>query len=197
MFEYYYSLGNERSLKKVCEKFKISPTTANRYSSAHDWQERIKELEDRAIAKVKENLIEDIAELKTRYRSIIQDTIDTFIDRLGRGAVVLSDIADLERLVKLDLLLLGEATEKIDNKYEFTVTEVIGRVKADGEVIEVDPQTVSMEPKPLPPPPLKDTKEIELDGEELEIDLSAIRSEPTKEKPLTVRKPARASDITR
>ncbi len=40
-FEYYYSLGTERSFKLVESKFKVSNMSVARWSKEFNWQERI------------------------------------------------------------------------------------------------------------------------------------------------------------
>jgi len=179
MFEYYYSLGDKRTLKDVAKKFKVSKSTVLRYSSAFDWVQRVTDIESKAIDKLKDELVEDSTKIKRRYRLMIQKTIDTFVDRLNRGLVVVSDIVDLEKLVKLDMLLLGEATEKIDNKYEFLITEVkgrVGKVGDGGEVIEVEEVEIPKELKESGEEKIKEDENntVVIDGEEIDIDLSSI-----------------------
>ena len=40
-FEHYYSLGDDRNLTKVSQKFNMSPATITKWSSKFDWGERV------------------------------------------------------------------------------------------------------------------------------------------------------------
>ena len=42
-FEYYYSLGDKRTLKKVCIKFNVSAQSTSAWVRKFGWRQRIKE----------------------------------------------------------------------------------------------------------------------------------------------------------
>ena len=120
-FEYYYSLGKERSLVAVSCQYDVSERTVARWSKTFSWQERI-ELRDIEISKkLEEKTNTTIVNEKANYRKIIKASIATFVERLKNKEVDVTTIADLERLIKLDLLLMGEATEQ--SKIEWLLPE--------------------------------------------------------------------------
>ncbi len=54
-----------------------------------------------------------IVEEKARLLSVVKGSLNKFIERLRSGAIVPNSIADLERLVKLYLLLLEQNTDTV------------------------------------------------------------------------------------
>lgn len=55
-FEYYYGLGNKRSLAEVGRKFGVSEVSTQKWGSNFGWQERVKERDDKnALALAKKN----------------------------------------------------------------------------------------------------------------------------------------------
>lgn len=114
-FEYYYSLGDIRSLSKVAEQFGVTRATVTRWNRKFNWQERIQERDRKVEQLLEEEAIQDAKAAKQQYRAIIQATVRKFVEKLSTGQIEVKKIEDLERLVKLDLLLMGEATERGEN----------------------------------------------------------------------------------
>ena len=53
-------------------------------------------------------------DVRTRYRIIMNNLIARATEKMAKGELEIKSISDMERVVKLDLLLMGEATEKVD-----------------------------------------------------------------------------------
>lgn len=119
-FEYYYTLGDDRSLGKVAEHFGVTQTTIENWSTSFNWQERVYQRDMSVAQRMQEKTVKEIANTKANYRKIISVAVKEFVKKLTRSdeeggcAVDLTKIQDLERLVKLDLLLMGEITERKD-----------------------------------------------------------------------------------
>lgn len=107
-FEYYYSLGGARSLQQVAKKFTVSETSARKWSAAFNWQERVVQRDIEISKGLEKKTNTTILNEKANYRRIIRDAIR------GIGEIKITNPKDLDTLVKLDLLLMGEATEKSD-----------------------------------------------------------------------------------
>ncbi|TMS41018.1 MAG: hypothetical protein FGO69_09670 [Methanobacterium sp.] len=117
-FEYYYSLGDKRSCSKVAGKFHVSERTVYNWSSWYNWQERLKHRNIEHANKIDEQTNTSIIEAKTKYLTIINDIVDVFRTKLNAGEIRVGSVNDLERLVKLEMLLRdGElpSEEKIVN----------------------------------------------------------------------------------
>jgi hypothetical protein len=117
-FEYYYSLGVQRSCRKVAAKYKISERTVFNWSSWFNWQERVKHRDIDHAKKIDEETNTHLIDVKTKYLTIIHDLVEIFRAKLHDGDIRINSIRDLERLAKLELLLReGElpSEEKIIN----------------------------------------------------------------------------------
>jgi hypothetical protein len=113
-FEYYYSLGEKRSLKKVAERFGVGLRQAETWSSSFDWQDRIKERDRKVGELLAEQNIQAIAKAKTEYREVIEELVNRFKAKLisNKDANLVNSVSSLEKLVKLDMLLMGEADSR-------------------------------------------------------------------------------------
>lgn len=113
-FEYYYAMGDERNLAKVAEKFECTDTTVGNWSTSFNWQERVQQRDMLIAGEMQKKTIKEIAKTKANYRKIVSVAIQKFSKKLleDDGGVDLTHIADLEKLVKLDLLLMGEVIDK-------------------------------------------------------------------------------------
>lgn len=115
-FEIYYHLGDKRSLKLVAEKVNRTERAVAGWSRAHNWVDRVKqrEIED-AVNEGTNRLSAQTTDIKVRYRILMNNLIANASKRIADGTLVIKNIQDLERVVKLDLLLMGEATDRQDS----------------------------------------------------------------------------------
>jgi hypothetical protein len=115
-FEIYYHLGDNRSLKKVAEKVGRTERAVAGWSRAYNWVDRVKqrEIED-AVNEGTARLSAQTTDMKVRYRILMNNLIANASKRIAEGSLVIRNIQDLERVVKLDLLLMGEATDRQDS----------------------------------------------------------------------------------
>ena len=115
-FEIYYQLGDKRSLRAVAEKVGRTERSVAGWSRSFNWVDRVsqREIEE---AKYSDNMDEILAQTvasKTSYRIMISNLMKDVSRRIARGELTIRNIQDYERMVKLDLLLMGEATERQD-----------------------------------------------------------------------------------
>lgn len=121
-FEIYYHLGDKRSLRAVAEKIERTERTIAGWSRAFNWVDRVSQ---RAIEDAKNmggnalNL--QTTDVKTRYRILMNNLMAKASNQIAEGKLAIKNIQDLERVVKLDLLLMGEAT---DNTASTSTTEL-------------------------------------------------------------------------
>lgn len=106
-FEYYYMLGNERSLGKVASKFNISRPTATIWSQKLGWDERVRERDAKNMQTIREKNDEDVVSSMESYRKIIRASVGDYIKRLKDGKVKIDTVKDFAQLVKLDMELCG------------------------------------------------------------------------------------------
>lgn len=138
-FEYYYSLGIVRSITKVAAKFKVCNHAVAEWSTSFQWQKRIQQrnaevsgimLDENSINPdndpslglgIDESMVKDIANLseqdkidiRTKYREVVLLAIQTFKNRLLTNRVKVN-ISDIQKLIQLDLALLGENINQLD-----------------------------------------------------------------------------------
>lgn len=127
-FEIYYSMGNNRTLKELRKKLGpdktpggtgnlIGMTTLKRWSKKLNWQERIERRDIENIKQLEKKTNASIVNEKIQYRKVIKEAFDLFYENLRNGEVTVNSVQDAEKLVKLDMLLMGEATEHVKSSF--------------------------------------------------------------------------------
>ncbi len=136
LFELYYALGDTRNLNKLLPSAKkldkrLSGAKLKQISIIQWWYDRIKSRDYNQIVSMKESTARNIDELKLQFFDVIKNTIkrqfDTNINKdTGEKETVfvlkMRDFGDLERAIKLMLLLAGEATDIHSVKIEVVET---------------------------------------------------------------------------
>jgi hypothetical protein len=112
-FELYYAMGELRSLKKVSERVDRTERTVAGWSREFNWVDRVKqrEIED-AKNNDKNALNSQTTDVKTRYRILINNLMANASRKIADGTLSIRNVQDLERVVKLDLLLMGESVDR-------------------------------------------------------------------------------------
>lgn len=111
-FNYYYSLGEKRSIPQVAQRYTVSVAAVKKWSRAFNWQERVEQRDIENSRCMEEKVNETIVATKANYRKIIKVAIARWVQKFKVHEIDPDSVPDLERLVKLDLLLMGEATER-------------------------------------------------------------------------------------
>lgn len=107
-FEVYYSLGEERSIRKVAAKLKKSPATIQNWSNSFNWKERV-EIRDTTVAETLEKkVIDTVVSLKADYHKILKATIFGAVEDIKSGKLKIETISDLRTVMEMDLKLMGE-----------------------------------------------------------------------------------------
>lgn len=123
-FEFYYNMGAKRSLEAVAVSCGKSTRTIGEWSRQYQWKDRVlqKEIEETAQQGSTANAVIDA---RAEYRKIIRALIAAFVKDYKDGKIRIKNIQDFERVVKLDLLLLGDPTDRIvqENKEQVELTE--------------------------------------------------------------------------
>jgi len=115
-FEYYYSLGEKRSLKKVALQYTCSIPAVKKWSIAFNWQDRIELRDIDNGKKLEAKTDKAVVNSKADYRALIRKTVDLYKKKLDDGKIIISRPQDLDILAKLDLTMMGEATEREEIK---------------------------------------------------------------------------------
>lgn len=114
-FEMYYGLGEKRSLKAVAETIGRTERTVAGWSRSFNWVARVTQRNiENAKNKQEEAINTQLTDVRTKYRVIINNFMAELSKRVVKGEIKVRNIQDFERLVKLDLLLMGEATDRTE-----------------------------------------------------------------------------------
>lgn len=114
-FDLYYSMGEKRSLEAVASACNKSTRTIGEWSRQYKWKDRILQREIEETAE-KGSTSNAVTAVKAEYRQIIRALVATFVKDYKQGKIKIKNIQDFERVVKLDLLLLGDPTERIQQE---------------------------------------------------------------------------------
>ena len=123
IFDIYFAMGESRSIVKLhnsltqemCQGYSFgipSMPTLKSWSKELNWQERVTQRNIELTRKMEERTNTTVLNQKADYRKIIKEAIDDWYKKFSDGKAGPENVSDLERLMKLDLLLMGEATEK-------------------------------------------------------------------------------------
>ncbi len=116
-FEYFYSLGGaatDKNVSKMSVKCQVSERTIWRWYKEFGWKERV-QLRDIDVQKrVEKKTNETIADNKAKYLSYVHKLFDDWKRKVDQGhvPVEIKSVSDVDKVVKLGLLLQDEATEK-------------------------------------------------------------------------------------
>lgn len=114
-FEMYYGLGDKRSLRAVAETIGRTERTVAGWSRAFNWVARVTQRNiENSQNKREEAINTQLTDVRAKYRVIINNFMEELSRRVIKGEIKIRNIQDFERLVKLDLLLMGEATDRTE-----------------------------------------------------------------------------------
>ena len=107
-FDLYYGMGDKRTIEAVANAVGMSTRTIGEWSRRFGWKDRVnqREIEDATAQGGKANAVIDT---KAEYRQIIRALVAAFVKDYKDGKIRIKNIQDFERIVKLDLMLLGDA----------------------------------------------------------------------------------------
>lgn len=110
-FDIYYMLGDRRSLKAVADRIGRTERTVAGWSRTFSWVDRVKQREIEEEKAVGGGINSHTTDVKVRYRILMNNLLAKASEKIAKGELCIRNIQDLERVVKLDLLLMGESTE--------------------------------------------------------------------------------------
>jgi hypothetical protein len=130
-FEFYYAAGQNRNLASVAVQYEVSEKSVATWSKTFDWQARIEQRDIENSKRLQKATDETVVSVKAKYRRIVGAAIGDFVSRFKAGQVAIESVSDLERLIKLDLLLMGEATETHAHTHSFEEMLAVDKYSPD------------------------------------------------------------------
>jgi hypothetical protein len=113
-FELFVAQGGRRSYRKVARATGVSVMAIRHWARSFDWPTRVAARDAANAQKLAKRTDESIVQVKARYHSMINKIVEALCrHHLGKDLRSLrhpesTTLTDLERLVRLDLMLLGE-----------------------------------------------------------------------------------------
>jgi hypothetical protein len=133
MFEYYYSLGSQRSFVKVCEKFNVSETSVKRYAKSFNWTKRVEQRDLANANELERRTNEAVVNSKAMYREMIKELTDQFAKDVKAGKIKIRSTKAFVELVQLDMELMGVGDEESDTD---NVASLVDMLKSGWEKIK-------------------------------------------------------------
>lgn len=135
-FEFFFALGGaatEENCRKVAEKFQISERTFWNWYKKLGWKERVQLRNIEVSKKVEEKTNTTIADNKAKYLSYVHKLFDDWKNKVDQGEipVEVKSVSDVDKVVKLALLLQNEATDKTKTEYTGNVNGMVTMVIPD------------------------------------------------------------------
>ncbi|OPY24753.1 MAG: hypothetical protein A4E26_00143 [Methanobacterium sp. PtaU1.Bin097] len=125
-FDYFYSLGGVASAENcrlVADKFQISERTFWNWYKNLGWKERVHLRNIDVGKKVEEKTNTTIADNKANYLSYVHKLFNDWKAKVDAGEVPveIKSVSDVDKIVKLALLLQDEATDKTETRHKGSV----------------------------------------------------------------------------
>jgi hypothetical protein len=112
-YTYYVHLGPTRSFVRVAEKFGVSDTAVRNRARLDGWEEKVRAIDARALEKAELTITHDRAKAIADTLRLVDLARSELLKRLKAGEAEVR-LSDLPALVKLEQLLVGEPTDRIE-----------------------------------------------------------------------------------
>lgn len=135
-FEYYVSLGESRSYQKVADHFGVTKRGIVKRAVREDWSGRLARIEAEARERFNALLCEAAEEARQRHLTTLKAMSMRVLEGLKRHPLdsCMDAIRAAEITIKLERLLLGEATDRTSLQLETTIRREYDRwLKRDEE----------------------------------------------------------------
>ncbi len=138
-FEHYFTLRQTghnitEAVKQVADNFGFSETTIWKWKKRLRWDEKESIRAAEVDRRVSERLNEKLVDFKVNYLILLNDLVNDVIQKReekGKSSFTIRSVSDLERIIKLSLLLHGEATDRVEedihSDYDPKLIREIGR----------------------------------------------------------------------
>lgn len=150
-FEYYYSLGAARNLLKVSQKVGVSLPSVKKWCKTFGWVKRVERRDKDNAAVLAKRTDKYVVGTKEIYRKEIRETLQVIrralnlaITRIKDGSLQVDSAKDLaslataqKELVRLDLLLLGEADQREEHVIRWELVDARNTNQSEQKALPV------------------------------------------------------------
>ncbi len=113
-FDYYVSLGTDRSYQAVADKYEVSKRAVTSLAKKEDWQARIRQQEEAARQRADQKYAETLDAMKERHlksvRAIQGKALQALRDKSLESAM--EAVRALDLAIKQERLIRGEPTDR-------------------------------------------------------------------------------------
>jgi hypothetical protein len=164
-FEVFYSMGAKRSLAALAKRLNVSHASVKLWSRTFGWTQRIAERDESVAALVEKKATRSEVDRRSRNKQIVEAGIITAGRAIAEGKMT-PTLSDLDRMIRLDLFLQGEADTPGDMKIviEWPSTCLPPGTLSGQEAQNVNESEPTAEPKPEHRVRAEDADFEELDG---------------------------------
>ena len=154
-FDEYYAMGKDRNLVAVARQCSAGERTVARWSKDFNWQGRVaqRDLEngkkimaktDRVVVDTKAEYRKDIKLILQRLKGAVNKVVAENPEthelevklNMSDGKQLAAVVGAIDKMIKTDLLLIGEADSRADNTFKLYDVDLSGYPKAFETVIE-------------------------------------------------------------
>ena len=115
MLEYYVELGEKRSLTLVAKQYKKTISAVSVIAKTFGWQKKVEERDKKVADSIANDFDNQLTETKKRKLRLIRALDNKLAERLLSKLPFKVTPQDFVAAAKLEMLLLGEATERVDD----------------------------------------------------------------------------------
>jgi hypothetical protein len=133
-FEFFYSLGGapiKNNALSVSKEFKVTERTFWNWYKKLDWKEKV-QLRDIEVSKgVEQKTNSSLIENKAKYLSYVHRLFDDLKKKIDSGEfpVEIKSVSDLDKAIKLGLILQDQATEKTETNMKLDFNLRLDRLR--------------------------------------------------------------------
>ena len=130
-FMQYYNDGEARSLEKTSIVINRPLKTLQSWSSKFQWQKKMAQLDLEIIKKSQAKMIKEAVKQKDDYRKIVRACLSKIMKADTKELLVKpKNVNDIVNLIKMDLVLMGEASDKQDINTPASFADMVKRIQA-------------------------------------------------------------------
>lgn len=115
-FDYYVSLGPERSYEAVAAHFGVSASGVKKASARDHWQSRLAQIDTEVQARLVQRIVDEIDEMRDRHLKTVRAIMGRALKALQQFPLTsgMEAVRAAELAIKLERLVMGEASERTE-----------------------------------------------------------------------------------
>lgn len=141
-FEFYYSLGDQRSLPKVGKEYKVTNTSAYKWCKLFNWRDRVKARDTEISKRIEKEVIINIMREKKKFLDILNKQVQDVITKDKDGKLLIGikieDQGDLLKTIETSMKLMGDGDGFSDGRpVNITIISAIPRAIVQEKIVNI------------------------------------------------------------